>query len=169
MDHKFSKRVLDVWTRRPASDFFIATLLAVAIFVWCPIIIEDEATRNTLYTAVAAFSGIILAASTFAAGLLYSSTASLVVHVRRLYAAEIRSNWTLILAYCFVAGLASIASFATDQFSMHFTDALVLASIILLATSMGRIIFWTRFVLFSSELDSHNHIVKEIPYRDAQK
>lgn len=169
MNHKFFKRVLDVWTRRPASDFILALLLALAVYAWCPIVIEHEETRNTLYTALAAFSGIILAASTFAAGLLYSSTASLVVHARRLYAAEIRSNWTLILAYCFTAGLASIASFAMDQFSMHFTDALVLGSIILLATSMGRVIFWTRFVLFSSELDTHNHIVKEIPYRDAPR
>ncbi|GAA1937429.1 hypothetical protein GCM10009689_17480 [Brevibacterium antiquum] len=167
MDRKFSIRVLDVWTRRPVSDFILAVLLAVAVFAWCPILIDDGATRNTLYTAVAAFSGIILAASTFAAGLLYNSTASLVVHVRKLYAAEIRSNWTLILVYCFTAGLASIAAFAVDQLSMHFTDALVFGSVVLLATSMSRVIFWTRFVLFSSELDTHNRIVKDIPYRDA--
>lgn len=169
MEHGVSKRMFDLWTRRPALDFGIAVLATLGALALCPVVIDDEATRNTLFTAIAAFAGIILAASTFAAGLLYGSTASLVEHARKLYAAEIRSNWTLILAYCFVAGLASIASFAIDQFSKHLTDSVLLGSIVLLATSMGRVVFWTRFVLFSAELDTHNHIVKDIPYRDAPR
>lgn len=165
MLRKLPSRILDIIVIRPLVDLvlFAAILLASHALITSDVI-TDIATRNTVYTTVAAFSGIILAASTFSCGLLYSSTSELVRHVRKIFARELRSNWTAILLYCFAAGLLSICGFILDQTSLHLGNLAVVGALVLLSLAMFRVIYWTRYVLFSNELDALNHLTTKIPY-----
>lgn len=169
MPRKLPARLLDVYVIRPLLDLLLVALVVViAHLLITQNVIEDPSTRNTLHTTVAAFSGIILTASTFSCGLLYNSTSELVQHVRNIFARELRANWTAILLYCFAAGMLSIGGFVADQKSYHLGNLAIVAALALLSAAMFRVTYWTRYVLLSNELDSSNHLTSNVPFANSE-
>lgn len=149
------RRTGDFIAAHPSVDW---TLAACGTLVGARLTVIDSLMISAFFQGLAAAAGLILAAATFGASMMYQSTSPLVVRIRRNYAALLNRNWASIFA-------TSLAVTILAVFLLLFSDrpwatSVGLAALGLLLARGTRSIFWIYYVLVAQRVDQESAPMK---------
>lgn len=123
-------RVLDYYSMRVWIDFFpMLVVLALTLTFQLSFDLDPahEGSFFSFLTAIVSFSSIVVAVSVFACSLMYQSSSSGLEQVRRIYAEELRKNWTSVLSWSLFAGAVSVVGVGVAA-AGHQAAGLILAT-----------------------------------------